>query len=640
MPGTKSRTIRRKKRWARGPRAKKSPMVPSQANTPNSPVITRPSTTPVLSSTTMPEYVTTLKKKLSMSPYVSLGGCDDGSGSSSDSEGEMEGLGCRLFELEGLITVFQSLGCGECGKKSLVYKEDFLKRQGLYTAPYLLCESCSCSVSIPFSSVGNSKVLTINRKAVFANKCAGGSAASLRILFGLLDLPMPVSKNVYTMHVQEIEKQAKLQVEDSMTRARKEVHDFYCAKSDNDSDVVDVLVSCDGTWQRRGFSSFFGAVFVIAHETGKVIDFIVKSKFCKACRHWEKADKRSKAYLTWRESHASVCDANYSGSAGSMEPQGTLEMFKTSLSHGLRYKWLISDGDSKTYSLLLRKQPYGKDQLIEKMDCVGHVQKRMGTALRNLKMQYKGQKLADRKTIGGAGRLTDKVINSLQNYYGDAIRRNRGDLQAMMKAVQATLLHSNSSNEQPRHHLCPEGPESWCKWQVAKATGKEYDHKDPLPDAIVQLLRPVYSRLGSRFLLEKCLHGYTQNANEALHSTVWKFCPKELFMGKTGVETACSLAVCMSNDGASSLAAISDRLQLRPTALAKTFLKKKDVKRVVESEYKASEGTKSRRKLARKKRKGLDDQHQQREGIVYAAGAFDTGDSEPGPSKRAKSETK
>ena len=57
---------------------------------------------------------------------------------------------------------------------------------------------------------------------MFNNKCAGGSAASLRMLFGVLDLPMPVSKNVHTMYVQEIEKQAKLQVEDSMTRAREE----------------------------------------------------------------------------------------------------------------------------------------------------------------------------------------------------------------------------------------------------------------------------------------------------------------------------------------------------------------------------------------------------------------------------------
>ena len=61
--------------------------------------------------------------------------------------------------------------------------------------------------------------------------------------------------------------------------------------------------------------------------------------------------------------------------------------------------------------MLLQIQPYGEDHVVEKMDRVGHIQKRMGTALRNLKSQYRGQKLADGKTIGGTGRLTDKVIN-------------------------------------------------------------------------------------------------------------------------------------------------------------------------------------------------------------------------------------
>ena len=151
-----------------------------------------------------------------------------------------------------------------------------------------------------------------------------------------------------------------------------------------------------------------------------------------------------------------------------------------------------------------------------------------------------------------------------------------------MKAVQATLLHSNFSNERPRHHLCPEGPESWCKWQKARATGKEYDHRDPLSDAIVQLICPIYSCLGSRSLLEKSVQGYTQNPNEALHSTVRKFCTKELFMGKIGVETACSLAACCFNDGVSSLAAVSDHLQLAPTPLSKAYLKRKVIKRLRE----------------------------------------------------------
>ena len=112
-----------------------------------------------------------------------------------------------------------------------------------------------------------------------------------------------------------------------------------------------------------------------------------------------------------------------------MEPFGTLALFQRSVGYNLRYKYLISDGESKTSALLSRKQVYGTDpeDQVEKLDCVGHVQKR-GTALRNLKVQYRGQKLSDGKTIGGAGRLTDSLTNSLQNYYGNAIRSNKGDL--------------------------------------------------------------------------------------------------------------------------------------------------------------------------------------------------------------------
>ena len=52
-------------------------------------------------------------------------------------------------------------------------------------------------------------------------------------------------------------------------------------------------------------------MFIIAYKTEKVINFTVKSKFCKGCRHWEKMDKTSEAYVSWNELHASICDANY-----------------------------------------------------------------------------------------------------------------------------------------------------------------------------------------------------------------------------------------------------------------------------------------------------------------------------------------
>jgi len=45
----------------------------------------------------------------------------------------------------------------------------------------------------------------------------------------------------------------------------------------------------------------------------------------------------------------------------------------------------ISDGDSKSYPDVDADQPYGEDVEIVKSDCIGHVQKRLGVALRKKK---------------------------------------------------------------------------------------------------------------------------------------------------------------------------------------------------------------------------------------------------------------
>ena len=73
----------------------------------------------------------------------------------------------------------------------------------------------------------------------------------------------------------------------------------------------------------------------------------------------------------------------------------------------------------------------------------------MGSALRRLVVEYKGKFLSDSKKISGTGRLTKKVIERLQNYYGMAIRSNVGDLRGMMMALQATLHHMISTDDQP-----------------------------------------------------------------------------------------------------------------------------------------------------------------------------------------------
>ena len=91
----------------------------------------------------------------------------------------------------------------------------------------------------------------------------------------------------------------------------------------------------------------------------------------------------------------------------------------------------------------------------------------MGTALRTLKRKNKGIKLADDKVISGRGRLTDVIIDSMQNYYGQAIRNN-DDILSMQNAIWAIFYHMILPEKEKKiplseqHQYCPR--ESWCKF--------------------------------------------------------------------------------------------------------------------------------------------------------------------------------
>lgn len=109
----------------------------------------------------------------------------------------------------------------------------------------------------------------------------------------MLDLPSAVARCTYSLHIKDILCGYASDAEKCMERARQEIRDLVGASS---NEVVDVLVSCNETWQKRGYSSLFGAVFIIAHTTGKVIDYHVMSKVCAACKHWESRDKNLPEY--------------------------------------------------------------------------------------------------------------------------------------------------------------------------------------------------------------------------------------------------------------------------------------------------------------------------------------------------------
>ena len=74
-----------------------------------------------------------------------------------------------------------------------------------------------------------------------------------------------------------------------------------------------------------------------------------------------------------------------------MDAEGVCHLYEHSLrKHGMRYIPFVGDGDSKCYASVTKSEPYGPGVFIPKEDCIGHVTKRMGTALRKVLTDYKG----------------------------------------------------------------------------------------------------------------------------------------------------------------------------------------------------------------------------------------------------------
>ncbi|GFX74431.1 uncharacterized protein TNCV_3213181 [Trichonephila clavipes] len=271
--------------------------------------------------------------------------------------------------------------------------------------------------------------------------------------------------------------------------------------------------------------SLNGCVSVISIDTGKILDLEVMTQYCNMCE------------LNVKCEHA--C-SNYKGSSGNMEAFGAFRIFERSLiKRDLQYTEYYGDGDSKGF--LQVNDKYGENS-VTKLECKGHIQKRVGSRLRKLKKNTKG--------LGGKGKLTDKFIDKLQNYYGIAIRSNVGCLKKMQSAVIAAFFHCCSSNQNPMHGQCPTEKDSWCKYKQTLYNGKVYVNKTAgLSNSVIKVINPTYLALCDKEFLKNCLHGKTQNNNESFNNVLWSVLPKEIFVHKKTLFLGSYMAVILYKSG-------------------------------------------------------------------------------------------
>ena len=126
----------------------------------------------------------------------------------------------------------------------------------------------------------------------------------------LMNLPPPFTSNNYNNFFFKLKKSVKFVPTQTMNDATQELKEL--PKNPPQNSFYDVPVSCDGTWQRQEFSLLNGTVSCISTDTGKILDVVPMSRYCKKCESiYKMTDSFEKTNLDINHH----CSANFTGSA-------------------------------------------------------------------------------------------------------------------------------------------------------------------------------------------------------------------------------------------------------------------------------------------------------------------------------------
>ncbi|CAD7085399.1 unnamed protein product [Hermetia illucens] len=118
----------------------------------------------------------------------------------------------------------------------------------------------------------------------------------------------------------------------------------------------DLTVSGDvGNLTVSEIYSSFGVSSIIGYFTEEILEVNIKIAYCKRCEY-RKHEINAVEFTEWFESHEDECAANNKMEVNAMQTM------------------LV------TYLEIIKADPY-KSTIANKRECIGHVQKRMGTRL-------------------------------------------------------------------------------------------------------------------------------------------------------------------------------------------------------------------------------------------------------------------
>ncbi|GFV56888.1 uncharacterized protein TNCV_1869291 [Trichonephila clavipes] len=264
-----------------------------------------------------------------------------------------------IVDLNVLAGVFsEAVKCLKCGATGLNLSCEENCSGGAVELD-IICDICSysynfCSSKKCKAEIGKPSTYEVNTRLVYAMRCIGKGAEAARMFCGIMNLPPPPTK--FSKYNKMLLGATKDVCDATMKDAVKEA-------VQEKQNIRDIPVAVDGTWQKRGYSSMNGVVTVTSVDTGK----------------WKNGSRWSSIDISFQRSVQR---------------------------YDVRYTKYLGDGDSKAFDNIVKNEVYGDNCTITKLECIGHVMKRMGSRLRRFKAKMRGQKLSDGKALCGKNRLT------------------------------------------------------------------------------------------------------------------------------------------------------------------------------------------------------------------------------------------
>ena len=334
------------------------------------------------------------------------------------------------------------------------------RRIGLCSVLTARCSKCLKLLKMhtsESSKLGDKCHYSCNIAAVLGQVATGGGGAHLEEQLMCLDIPS-LSTHSFVHLEKSLGTALESLVTEELLSAGKEELEYAINNNIKYEDVPACTVIVDGGWSKRShkhsYNANAGVAVIFGAHTKKLLFIGVRNKYCSTC---------SIAQYRTTPVPFHICYKNWTGSSCSTESDIIVEGFKLSESmHGLRYMWMIGDGDSSVHYSVTINVPYGRD--VKKIECSNHAVKCYRSSLEKL--------VKDNPSFKGQNGLLSTKIQYLAKCMKCAIAQNsvNKDVATLRQDLRNCPRHCFGDHQQCRT--------SYCKHAGEGNGGKQdYKHK-------------------------------------------------------------------------------------------------------------------------------------------------------------------